>query len=143
MLIFQNHTMDEAYAQAINKYPVECCGVLLGIREVNKRIVYDVVPTQNIAETDRKNTHFLMNPLEFVRIEKSAVEKGWEIVGFYHSHPDYEAQASKEDIDYMIAGYSYPIISVRKGKCVSVCSYEKKLTDGFFVQRENIKTEED
>lgn len=142
MLIFQNHTINEAYNQAVNEYPVECCGVLLGKRDVGNRSVYMVVPTKNAAKTDRKQTHFLIHPLELVRVERLALEQGLEIVGFYHSHPDYTDEASKEDISHMILGYSYPIFSIRKGKCVSVSSYEKISWQDTSVQRENIKVEE-
>lgn len=142
MLNFQNHTMDAACAHAIREYPLECCGVLLGARETERRTVYQTVPTQNRAEAGQKKTHFRIDPLELVRIENLALEKGWEIVGFYHSHPDYAALASGEDIARMIAGYSYLILSVRAGRCGSVSSFEKTSQDGGSIRSETIKTEE-
>lgn len=140
MLIFQNHTLDEACAHAVREYPMECCGVLLGLREAERRSVYQVVPTRNSAGPGRKQTHFAIDPLELVRIENFALEQGWEIVGFYHSHPDQEAAASQEDIAHMIAGYSYLILSVRSGTCGAVRSYEKSSQQGLSIRREKIKT---
>lgn len=142
MIVFPKNKIREVYAQAVQEYPTECCGVLLGVRKGKERCVVEVVPVGNAAEDNRKHAHFSINPLEFVRIEESAVEKGLEIVGFYHSHPDCGAQASDEDIAYMILGYSYLILSVIKGKCESVESYEKTSYDEVFIQKEMIRTEE-
>ena len=139
MLIFQNHTLDEIRAHAVREFPMECCGVLLGSRTAGRRSVEQVVPARNAAGTGRKQTHFLIDPLELVRIEEYALEKGWEIVGFYHSHPNQEAAASQEDIAHMIIGYSYPILSVQNGICESVSSFEKTAQQNLSVRRENIK----
>ena len=143
MLMFQNHVMDEMCDQAKEEYPLECCGVLLGKREKNMRIVFEIIPIQNTAEPDERKTHFFIQPFEFLRIEKTAVEKELEIVGFYYSPPDYEERASKEDEAHMIFSYSYPIISVRKGRSILVASYENTSQSGFFIQRENLITQED
>ena len=140
MLIFQNHTLDEVWAHALRDYPMECCGVLLGSREAGRRSVYQVVPARNSAGAGRKQTHFVIDPLELVRIERSALEQGWEIVGFYHSHPDQEAVASREDLAHMITGYSYPIFAVCGGTRGSVRSYEKPSQQDLSVRRENIRT---
>lgn len=138
MLIVQNHTMDEVFTHAVWEYPMECCGILLGTRDAAVRRVYQVVSTRNRAESGKK-THFLIDPLELVRIEQFALERGWEIVGFYHSHPDSAALASEEDIAHMIFGYSYLIISVREGICESVSSFEKASQNGSSIREEIIK----
>lgn len=142
MLVFQNRTMDETCVHASREYPAECCGVLLGLRETGRRRVYQTVPAQNRAGAGQRNTHFRIDPLELVRIENLALEKGWEIVGFYHSHPDQEALPSDEDTSHMIAGYSYLILSVRAGRCASAGSFEKTLQDDRSIRSETIRTEE-
>lgn len=112
-----------SHAQA--EYPKECCGILLGKHQTDRRTVEQVVPTENLADEGEKTNHFLINPLELVWVERFAGEEGLEIVGFYHSHPDCDAIVSQMDFLHMIEGYSYPILSVRNGKCVRVNSFEK------------------
>lgn len=138
MLIFLNHIMDEICIQAENNYPLECCGILLGGRDQRGRIVCKTVPMRNIAGETQSHTHYRIDPMEFVRVEKLAVKAGLEIVGFYHSHPDYDDSISKEDVSYMIAGYSYPIISVKKGTYAAISSYQRKSQADGSVCREEI-----
>lgn len=76
--------------------------------------------------------------MEVVKAELLAEEEGFEIVGFYHSHPDYEAVVSKADKLYMIEGYSYPVISVKNGKCVKVKSFEKTAQTDTDVKEETL-----
>lgn len=123
------------------EYPSECCGILLGRRERGRRIVNESIPMENMAGDAQRKISFSIDPKELVRIERLAIEKGNEIVGFYHSHPDCDANASDDDEAHMIAGYSYPIISVKQKKCVAVCSYEKKIQQEKRASREDINIE--
>lgn len=125
MLIIQKDILSRLCSHAETEYPKECCGILLGKRLKKSRIAYKVVSAGNETEESQSTTHFTINPLALFKIEQAAEKENLEIVGFYHSHPDCEAVASKEDICHMMAGYSYPIISVRNGICVTVRSFEK------------------
>jgi proteasome lid subunit RPN8/RPN11 len=50
-----------------------------------------------------------------VRIQREGRERGFEIVGFYHSHPDHPAQWSKTDLaEAHWIGCSYVITSVQQ-----------------------------
>lgn len=126
MLVFQKESMEELLRDSKQAYPKECCGILIGRRDGEKKTADIVIPTENIAEKKQQCTGFFISPTAVMNAEILAEEKGLEIVGFYHSHPDYDAVVSAEDEKYMIAGYSYPIISVRDGICTAVNSYEKK-----------------
>ena len=44
--------------------------------------------------------------------EQAAREKGWEVVGWYHSHPDHPARPSEFDREHAWPWYSYIIVSV-------------------------------
>lgn len=142
MLIFQDHTLDRICSHAVHAYPLECCGVLLGRRTAGQRRVCQVVPTQNHAGPHQQRTQFSMDPLDFVRIEQQAEEAGWEVVGFYHSHPDCEAQPSREDMVHMLVGCSYPILSVDGGGCRSIRSFERVSPQSLSVKSETITTQE-
>lgn len=108
---------------AAGEYPGECCGILLGNREIGQ--VQEIYQAGNVDPIDRQNIHFLINPLELYKVEKEAEKSGMEVIGFYHSHTDYPAVLSKEDISSMIAGCFYMIVSVMNGICTEIKSYMK------------------
>lgn len=126
MLVLSDKIKREIVLHAELEYPDECCGILLGSRDGKKRTACRAVRTANLGGLDR-SAHFAIDPLEIFRVELSSEKEGMEIIGFYHSHPDHEAVISSTDALYMIAGYSYPIVSVRNGSCVSIASFEKIL----------------
>ncbi|MBQ8356270.1 MAG: M67 family metallopeptidase [Clostridia bacterium] len=138
MLIFDKKTVKTLCLCAQAAYPEECCGILLGKREGERRTVYRVLPVENRGNVKQKTTRFRIDPLEIARIELSAERERLEIVGFYHSHPDHEAIASRTDAAYMIAGYSYPVISVRDGVCVRMACFEKGTQASTRVRGEKI-----
>lgn len=125
MLIWKKDTLEALCRHAQAEYPRECCGILLGRHSGGQRIACRVVPAANAVSREQNRVHFRIDPLQIAKAESAAAREQLEIVGFYHSHPDQKAVPSKEDGLYMIAGYSYPIIAVQKGKCVWMSSFEK------------------
>ena len=89
------------------------------------KIVYRVCPIENTAA--ERETHFYIDPLETYKAEITAEFEQLEIVGFYHSHPNFKAIPSCEDKDFMIEGYAYPIVSVRNGKFEEIRCFEKEI----------------
>lgn len=142
MMIFQCDTLVQICTHAKSEYPDECCGIILGKRADKLRTACRIVQTPNMTSENNSSTHFLINPLDVARIEMLAEDDGLEVVGFYHSHPDCEAEASEEDILYMIEGYSYPIISVKGGMCVGMNSFEKRVQTDAGVNKEEILVKE-
>ena len=124
MIIFLDRTLAELQRHAECEYPAECCGILAGRLEGGNKTVRNVYPVRNTA-VENNNVSFSIDPLEIMRAERYTEQNSLEIVGFYHSHPDYGAVASDEDIQFMIPGYSYPIISVRSGKAAEIRCYVK------------------
>ena len=77
--------------------------------------------TASSADTASNN----IDPKELIRIQREGRERGEDIVGFYHSHPDHPAQWSPTDLaDAHWVGCSYVITSVEKGKAVLTNSFE-------------------
>jgi proteasome lid subunit RPN8/RPN11 len=119
-------------------YPHECCGVLLGQMDDNStRLVTSVARAGN-TRTDSAHNRYNIDPKELVRIQREGRERGEDIIGFYHSHPDHPAQWSQTDLaEAHWFGCSYLIISVENGKAVLTNSFEltgsdendKKLVD--------------
>src|ERR1700758_3133512 len=105
-------------------YPHECCGVLLGRMDGDERIVTSVVRCGN-TRTDSPHNRYHIDPRELVRIQREGRERGEDIVGFYHSHPDHPARWSPTDLaEAHWIGCSYVITSVQKGKADTTNSFE-------------------
>jgi proteasome lid subunit RPN8/RPN11 len=56
--------------------------------------------------------------------ERAAMQKGLDVVGFYHSHPDEAAVPSGYDLDHAWPIYSYIIVSVGEGNARDLRSWE-------------------
>jgi len=106
-------------------YPNECCGVLLGrFEDDGARIVTSIARCAN-TRTDSAHNRYSIDPRELVRIQREARERGEDIVGFYHSHPDHPAQWSVTDFaEAHWLGCSYVITSVEKGKAAVTNSFD-------------------
>ena len=96
-------------------YPHECCGVLLGRTNDGGNGVEASVEAGN-TRTDSAHNRYNIAPQELIRIQRQGRERGLDIVGFYHSHPDHPAQWSKTDFEEAHwIGCSYVITSVEQG----------------------------
>ena len=105
-------------------YPHECCGVLLGEMNGEERRVISIAPCGN-TRTDSPQNRYHIDPKELVRIQREGRERGEDIVGFYHSHPDHPARWSATDLaEAHWFGCSYVITSVEKGKAALTNSFE-------------------
>lgn len=94
-------------AHAKAEAPNECCGLLLGRGDV----VEEVFPARNVDESPRT---YLMDPQDQLRAFRMMDERGWELVGIYHSHPHTEPRPSETDkarAQYLDA--RYVIVSLR------------------------------
>ena len=104
-------------------YPHECCGVLLGRSAEGTNEVEDAVRAGN-TRTDSAHNRYNIAPQELVRIQRQGRERGLDIVGFYHSHPDHPAQWSKTDFaEAHWLGCSYVITAVEKGVAQATNSF--------------------
>src|SRR5580704_1061328 len=106
-------------------YPHECCGVLLGrMDDDTTRIVTSTARCGN-TRTDSPQNRYNIDPRELVRIQREGRERGEDIVGFYHSHPDHPALWSQTDFaEAHWIGCSYVITSVEKGIATITNSFE-------------------
>ena len=93
-------------------YPHECCGALLGRDAEASREVLDLVPLTNRRDDSPRN-RFSIAAEDVGAADKTAREKGLELIGWYHSHPDSPAQPSTYDREHAWPWYSYIIVEVR------------------------------
>jgi len=110
-------------------YPHECCGVLLGRFDDNGSgsVIKTVSRIARCGNTrdDSPHNRYQIDPRELIRIQREGRERGDDIVGFYHSHPDHPAQWSPTDLaEAHWFGCSYVITSVDKGAATITNSFE-------------------
>jgi proteasome lid subunit RPN8/RPN11 len=83
----------------------------------------------------------LITDAEFAKAQLYAAKNGYEILGFYHSHPDHPSEPSKYDLDHAWPFYSYVIVSVEKGEARALTSWELENDREKFNQETIIKGE--
>jgi proteasome lid subunit RPN8/RPN11 len=149
---------------AIASYPHECCGLLVGRRglpsgagdrttenrTIDDRTVLEVVALNNAwepsllgytdpaggsAHSDRDR--YWIDPAGMLAVQRSARERGLEILGVYHSHPDHPAVPSECDRRLAWPVYSYLIVSVVKGEVLDLQSW--RLNDDHRFEPEPVK----
>ncbi len=107
--------IDRIHEHGARDYPNECCGALLGRDAGAERTVLGLVPLVNQRDDSPRNRFSITS--EDVRLaEKEAKAKGWELIGWYHSHPDSPARPSEFDREHAWPWYSYIIFQVEKGE---------------------------
>ena len=123
MLLIPQNAYDALRAHGEETYPHECCGVLLGRMDEEERHVTEIVRCGNTRD-DRPQDRYHIDPREVVRIQRQGRERGLDIVGFYHSHPDHPARWSQTDLaEAHWIGCSYVITSLEKGRAVTTNSF--------------------
>ena len=109
-------------------YPQECCGVLLGTINNGYKNVKILFPLSNEFNDSNgsKNNRYLISPSSYKQSEEFAKKYGYEILGFYHSHPDAPAKPSEFDRDHACPWYSYIIVSIQNGHPKELTGWQLK-----------------
>ena len=121
--------MDAVEAHGAAGYPNEICGVLVGPR--GGRTATEAKRARNII-VERSRDRYEIDPADHLRIQREADNDGQDIVGYYHSHPDHPAQASRFDTERAWSGYVYVIVSVADGKPVDANAFVAERDGGPF-----------
>ncbi len=99
---------------AVNAFPDECCGFLLGTSDEDEhRIVTEIVVVNNAKEGDKRR-RFAIAPLDYMKAEGYAEKKQLQLLGIYHSHPNHPAVPSEHDRVAAQPFFSYIIVSVQE-----------------------------
>jgi proteasome lid subunit RPN8/RPN11 len=98
--------------------------------------VSEIYPISNAREEEAKRNRFLIRPEELMRGEKYARDKGLDVVGFYHSHPDDVAVPSQYDLEHAWPTYSYIVMAVDKGRTADLRSWEMEADRTRFNEEE-------
>ena len=125
MLSINKKDLAAITAHAERDYPHECGGLLLGHFDAEEgKTVTETLPMENTADVETRHDRVLIAPRSVMLAERYAREKGIDVIGYYHSHPDDEAVPSQFDLDHALPVWSYIIVSVRGGKAVDLRSWE-------------------
>jgi proteasome lid subunit RPN8/RPN11 len=96
-------------------YPHEACGAILGVDGASAREARALLPLINRRDDSPRN-RFEVDADDFRTAERAAAERGLELIGWYHSHPDHPAKPSEYDREHAWPWYSYVIVSVAAGQ---------------------------
>jgi proteasome lid subunit RPN8/RPN11 len=83
--------IDEMVQHALAERPNEACGMVAGIG--NRAL--KVYPAAN---ADPSPVRYLMEPRDQLRIMRDIEERGWELLGIFHSHTHTAAYPSQTDV---------------------------------------------
>ncbi len=89
-LILTREQMEEMIAHALQERPNEACGLLAG-RDGKVEKVY---PLPNVEKSPFR---YRADPEAQFRALVEMEERGWEVVGIYHSHPSFPPYPSALD----------------------------------------------
>ncbi len=103
--------LEQIGAHAISCYPEEACGLLIGQPASNT--VLEFHSCVNVAQSARVYT---LNPLQHLRIERDAENRGLEVIGVVHSHTHTEAYPSSTDVAQAPdPAWHYMIVTLMRG----------------------------
>ncbi len=136
MLRLSPQDLDRIRAHAERDYPRECCGILLGRAAAELRVASEAVPMRN-ANAAAPANRFAFDPREHLEVQRRGRERGLEVIGFYHSHPDHPARPSVTDLENASwPGLSYLIVAVAQGRAAAVNSFELAEDRSHFIQED-------
>lgn len=115
MIEFDSRLLAQIIAHGERAYPEEGAGFLLG-RGDDPRRVEAVLPLPNSREDASRRNRYLITPRDVLRAEQEAADRGLDIVGVFHSHPDHPDLPSEFDREWALPWFSYLITSVQAGK---------------------------
>lgn len=101
---FASEIIEHARAEA----PNECCGLLAGKNGT-------ILQMYRCDSAEKSPHRYYVDPKDQLRVMRELDQKGWELLGIYHSHTHTEAYPSKTDVE--LAFYPetlYVIVSLEK-----------------------------
>jgi proteasome lid subunit RPN8/RPN11 len=102
-------------AHAESTYPNECCGVMLGRIEDDKKSVTIAQPLENVSAGSQA-ARYELRPGDLLAADREARRLKLDLIGIYHSHPDCGAYFSETDLKNSCPWYSFVVLSVQNGK---------------------------
>ncbi len=134
MIHIRKELLEEMQGHARQEYPRECCGAMIGSHGPSRKEVLAVLPLDNRRHGTAALKRFLVTADDHRRVERQATERGLNVLGFYHSHPDHEASPSDFDRDHALPWYAHVIVGVADGNEANVTCWTLSADRSRFVQ---------
>jgi len=115
MIKIDSQAWDVMVAHAEAKFPNECCGAMIGKIDGDVKHVTLAEAMEN-AYAGAQGARYELRPEDLLAADKAAREKGMDLIGIYHSHPDCDAYFSKTDLQNSCPWYSFVVLSIQKGE---------------------------
>ena len=114
MIRIQAEPWKAMVAHARRTYPNECCGAMLGSTDGESKTVHESIELQNAFE-GAQAARYELRPEDLLAADRAARERGMDLIGIYHSHPDCDAYFSTTDLQNSCPWYSFVVLSIQKG----------------------------
>lgn len=138
MISIDSRARDLMNKDGLDSFPDECCGFFYGNEDgLGNRSVTEILVVNNAKEGDKRK-RFEISAKDYMKAEQYALEKGLQLLGVYHSHPDHPAIPSEHDRRAAQPYFSYIIISVLSNRTTHMRSW--RLNDNFQFEEEAIST---
>ena len=103
-LLIPRHLLEGLIAQALTERPLECCGLLAGVREEAKigdnstESVGRVMRRYPLINAAASPTEFLSDARSMLDADRDMRTCGLDLLAVYHSHPTSRAVPSRTDL---------------------------------------------
>lgn len=111
-LIFEELPWLMMKRNAVNTYPLECCGFLVGHNAEQQATVKMTITVKNAAASNQ-HCYFLIPATNYIAAERFAESNNLSLLGVYHSHPNQAPLPSGTDLRFALPNFFYVILSVR------------------------------
>lgn len=120
-LQISTEALHKMHKHAKADYPNECCGFFYGLEGEVRQLRF-AREVENAREGNQRR-RFQIDPLDYQKAEKYAVDHDLDLLGVYHSHPDHPAVPSEHDRKVAMPWFSYIIISVQDDEVAATRSW--------------------
>ncbi|MGH7904489.1 MAG: Mov34/MPN/PAD-1 family protein [Candidatus Dormibacteraceae bacterium] len=112
--------LEEVRAHGEEGYPDEVCGIMVG--PAGQGLATAIRRARNTV-VERSRDRYELDPRDQIRVQRECDERGLDVIGYYHSHPDHPAQASVTDAQRSWSSCAYLIVAVEGGRAVDINAF--------------------
>ena len=88
---------------------------MLGRHLDGSKVVMEAVPLAN-SFAGSQGDRYQIRPEDLLAADRAARDRGLDVIGIFHSHPDCDAYFSETDLKNSCPWYSFVVISVQSGR---------------------------
>jgi proteasome lid subunit RPN8/RPN11 len=118
MIRISKTAWDTMVSHVEGTFPKEGCGLMIG----SDGVVAEAVPLPNSYNGPQED-FFVIDPKDLHRVDRESRERGLDVLGVFHSHPNCDAYFSKRDLEHSCPWFSYVVLSIKNGRFDHANSY--------------------